>query len=422
MLPKTIRDIDLSGIPTKPYGDSYVYNWSMASGVICKFIYDDIEGELLIKGCVNNVNNILTVQYLSEDFQIKTYHLVRAELGGIVRNIVVFAPDIIKYIDGGHAVAKLYTVGSGKKISMICPYCGIKKLFQINTLHRLGLTCICNSGFSLPNKLMNYILKSLNIDFESEKQFEWCKYKIKGSIKRGFYDFVFDNYIVEMDGEFHYIENRRNKLSLKDIQMIDAEKDRLAHENGYQIIRIDCSGKTPDRIRFEISKSKLRDVIDIEAIDWNYCFKKSESNLVKDIADYFNRTGVSAIMIADVFGFGATTIRRYLHRATNYGWCNYDSEKVMEIGRKKARELSNKRLSKEVAVFKNGKCLNTYVSGSELARRSLEDFGVEFNISGISAAALGKCKTYRGYILKYVSDTRRCVRWHRHTCKCLWRL
>ena len=117
---------------------------------------------------------------------------------------------MIPYI--GEEIAKTYTHGSEQKVMVKCTECGRTKKILINKLYQTHtISCSCGDGISYPNKIAFKLLEELEIKFESEKKFSWCKYKLKNKLRQGIYDFYFElsnkKYILEMDGGFHFIDN-----------------------------------------------------------------------------------------------------------------------------------------------------------------------------------------------------------------------
>lgn len=150
----------------------------------------------------------------------------------------------------GEDNAKKYCSNSVKKVYIKCPVCGetSTKKYSFNNIYRNKCCCDkCRGGISFPNRFMFNLLKQLNINFETEKRFEWCTYfnKYKNKECIGVYDFYIPskNLIIEMDGGFHYKDNEINGKSYGEIELIDLEKDRLAKLHGLKVIRIDCDYK-----------------------------------------------------------------------------------------------------------------------------------------------------------------------------------
>lgn len=97
-----------------------------------------------------------------------------------------------------------YSAGSNVKVNIKCPHCNRSlKPKAIFDIVRRGINCeYCGDKNSYPNKLMNNILKELNVCFDSEFMPDWCKFNLPdGKPTYGRYDFVLPNikYIIEMD-------------------------------------------------------------------------------------------------------------------------------------------------------------------------------------------------------------------------------
>lgn len=147
-----------------------------------------------------------------------------------INDIPTTAPWMIKYFQGGYDEAKKYHSQSNQKVNFKCPDCGkIKnKTLPICELYkRNSISCsYCGDGLSYPEKFMFNILKQLNVDFETEKKFKWCKYKFKNKMRQGRYDFYIPsmNLIIEMDGGWHYKDNSKSGQTKEESEFIDNEK------------------------------------------------------------------------------------------------------------------------------------------------------------------------------------------------------
>jgi len=326
-----------------------------------------------------------------------------------INSIVDTDPWMTPYFQGGYDEAKLYTKGSSKKVIPICPDCGrVKgKEFPISAIHNHNISCICKDGISFPNKVMFNMLEQLKANFESEKRFDWCKYTIKGKNKIGVYDFYFElgniEYIVEMDGEFHSINNRINGQSAIESKTIDDLKDLRAKEKGIEVIRIDCVKSEMDLIRNNILSSKLSHIFDLSKIDWLKCEEFALSNLVKIACDYKNNDhNLSTTEIGEMMKLHCTTIMRYLKKGTKLGWCNYSVEESISKRRSKAGNASRLINSKKVEIFKDNVSLGIFNSRAELERQSEKLFGVKLGNSQISKACDDTGRKYKGYTFKTV--------------------
>lgn len=164
----------------------------------------------------------------------------------------------------------------------VCPKCGkyIGKSY-IHNVSRFGLSCkYCGRGISYPNRLMGNLLEFFDEDFDSEVYFKWChfpNYYDENITSYGRYDFVVENkkLIIEMDGGYgHGNDPHPNSIYTKEELIYrDKMKDKLALENGYSIIRVDCNYSSKNRLKYcsnNILNSELSIYYDFNNIDWNY--------------------------------------------------------------------------------------------------------------------------------------------------------
>lgn len=300
--------------------------------------------------------------------------------------------------------AKKYTKGSNKNIEVICPDCGEKgkKLISyISTKKSIG--CICNDGFSYPEKFMYSILSQLSVDFKmqlSKTTFKWCgKYK---------YDFYIPKYnmIIETHGMQHYRDNTNFKMSLKEVQENDKIKEKIALENGVKhYIIIDCREPDMDWIKNGIFKSELNGLFDLLKIDWLYANEYAiKNNKAKEVWSYWNnRNEMETVTdLIDIFGLSRQSILRYLKNGHKLKLCIYDTrEEMKRVGRK--IQLSNGR---KVEVFKDNVSLGIFNSITEIERQSMNKFGTKMIHQAISSFCSGKYngETYKGFTFKYVEE------------------
>lgn len=261
-----------------------------------------------------------------------------------INDVATTHPEIAKYFEN---VEETYTTtySSGKKKRMKCPRCGHVKLDTPNHISYFGFSCpCCSDGISYPNKFMAKLLHELNIEFDREIVFEWCKYPcyIDNSVlDYGSYDFVIPsiNLIIEMDGGLGHgkrimttISHNRRKISLEETIYRDKMKDILANENGYRVIRIDCEYESDIKNRFEtvrknIIESELSKLFDLSNIDFNeiddYCLTNS---YIEDAAQLWNK-GLTSKQIQKEMKISPITVCRYLEICEKLGLCDYNAKK-----------------------------------------------------------------------------------------------
>ena len=240
-----------------------------------------------------------------------------------INDIPTTAPWMIKYFQGGYNEAKLYNKNSNKKIYPVCPDCGkikdkVKGISDIYKNHSIG--CICGDGKSYPEKFMNSILEQLDINFVTEYSPNWAK------LKR--YDFYFEldseKYIVEMDGSFHFRDNKMNGCTKKNTKEIDNYKDKLAKKYGIKIIRINSEISNLNYIKNNVINSSLNNILDMGKIDWLKCEESALSNLVKRVCKLKrNSPNITTAQISEITKLNIETIRKYLNMGKKLGWCDY---------------------------------------------------------------------------------------------------
>ena len=257
--------------------------------------------------------------------------------------------------------------GGGAKVEAICPNCNEKKYIKIsNVYNRKSIGCKCSDGQSYISKYILSILKQLNIKFESEVRYNWNQYlnPKNNKISQASIDFVIhydDREIpLEVDGEFHRKDNKMNKQTKEHSELIDRQRDDNCLKHlGEETIRISNDGD----IKENIIKSKLNTLFDLSKIDWLKAEEFALKNIVKEVCDKYNK-GCSIRQLCEEFNMSDTTIRNYLKKGNNMGWCSY-------IGVTKGRKIS---------VWKENECLGIFNTVNSFVINSIEIVG--FHIEG----------------------------------------
>lgn len=229
-------------------------------------------------------------------------------------------PDLIKYFVNPDD-AKHVTTGSHKKVLIKCPDCGHEQMYCVDYLCHNGYSCkLCNDGVSYPNKFIRGLFLQLNIDAEFEYSPDWAQGK--------FYDDYFTKdkkeYVVQMDGGFHYQDNPLSKeWTLQRAQENDALKDRLALEHGITMIRIDSRVSTQEYLCNSIKNSLLGTIFDLSKVDWNECDKFATKNIVKRACEFYEQhyADMHLYEIANAVGVGRSTMWSYINKGQRFGWC-----------------------------------------------------------------------------------------------------
>ena len=247
-------------------------------------------------------------------------------------------PDVEEWMHNKEDAYK-YSMSSKEKILWDCPDC--KNTFEerICNVNSNRLSCpFCSDGISYPNKFMYNSLYQIkdDLDFlEREYNPDWCKFEFKGNKRCGKYDVYFgidgQRYIVEMDGGLGHGNkvHTNSLLSQDELLQIDLIKDKLAQEQGIQVIRIDCNYKTDNKYTYilnNVLNSDLKDIIDLSKIDFDLSNKNSVSSLIVKAGELWNQ-GLTAGQIRKELKIGEGTVTSYLKTASEIGVCDYSVEK-----------------------------------------------------------------------------------------------
>lgn len=236
-----------------------------------------------------------------------------------------------------------YTQSSNAEVPWRCKDCGeITKPKKISKVKLRGLFCgRCSDKKSLPNRIMYNLLSELNVDFSTEKIFDWCKFTYKGKNKYGIYDFYFKlnnkEYIVEMDGRWHNHDNQMSGQTKEYSKYVDEQKDILAKEHNIIVIRINSDPSTTNNIKNNIIRSELNNLFDLSNINWNKCFYKSVTPIMKKVCNDFN-SGLSVKELSVKYNKDVATIMKFLDIGTSSNLCAYNHNgnkiKVVSINNK----------------------------------------------------------------------------------------
>ena len=309
-----------------------------------------------------------------------------------INDIPTTNPEIVKFFQGGIEEAKKYTKGSHKKIYPKCPTCGMisKKSIQICQIAMKNkITCICNDNISYPEKFMYNILTQLGIDFiyqANKNDIEW--------LNRAFrYDFYLNDYkiIIETDGGFH---------SKEDTIKRDKEKDILARNNNFKLIRIDCYKSDKNYIMNNILQSELNNYFDINNIDFDCADKYAKNNsLVVDIYNYYKNNNEPPIdVIRKYFRISHSTAIIYLNKIVDIG--------LMD-GYKKYQHFkeSDKTIKKTYMFDKSGNLIKEFISSRKCAEYLNKIYGCKIRTAQVVISKIcnkkQQNKSYYGYTFSY---------------------
>ena len=239
-------------------------------------------------------------------------------------NIFATRPDLRKYFVNDED-AKQSFEKSDKVVDFKCPDCGRIKSNKIKNVAINGFHCdYCSDGVSYPNKVIrNFMCQTpfQNVQFEYSP--DWAG--------RYHYDvyFEFDNkkYVVEMDGELgHGKKQYRSKKKDIDGKQRDIIKDNLAITHNITMIRIDCKESNIEYIKSQMKLSILKDLLNLDLIDWELIDKQSLNSLLIQVCDYYEKQEKDIFKVSEHFMLNPATVRKYIHRGESLGLCKYDYE------------------------------------------------------------------------------------------------
>lgn len=189
-------------------------------------------------------------------------------------------------------------------------------------------------------------------------------------------------------------------IEKEESEYIDTTKDKLAKENGYDVIRINCEKSELEFIKRNILDSKLSELFDLSKSDWLKAEEFALSNRVKEACDLWNSGVESTKEIGDIMKLSRVTTCKYLKRGQLLNWCNYNPKEEAH----KALKFINSHNKKEVEIFKDTISLGVFQSVAELVRESKNLFGIELNSKGISRVCIGGRKHHRGFSFHYTEE------------------
>ena len=234
-------------------------------------------------------------------------------------NDIATTAPLLATLLNNYSDAYKYTKSSHHKVAFKCPDCGYILKKPICLVNARGLGCPrCSSGISYPNRLGRAIFEQLlGEDFIAEYSSDWTD--------RYIYDIYFclndQEYVVEFDGAQHYDDHKHFSSTYDSQREVDYIKNKLAANNHVHMIRIDCSLSDLSYIRNSIENSELNRLLDLSKIDWHTCNSVIQTNLVKTTCTLWASGNYSVLDIAKQLHIGRETVKLYIKRGFELGWC-----------------------------------------------------------------------------------------------------
>lgn len=231
-------------------------------------------------------------------------------------------PKLISLLED-KSLADKYSFGSTKVVSWICPTCQSQIQKSFKSVSHSGLQCsYCSNWQSYPNNFMYSVLMQLGIEFQREFCPKWADRKR--------YDFYFSyqgkEYIVEMDGGFHYVQTNLEYSDLKTVQKTDSLKDSLAKEYEIEMIRINCFYyRINERFNFikeNVLKSRLGSIFDLSTVDFSKADKYACIPSYSKVAELWNSGMQDFSEIAKILKYNIASIYRIFKKCKELNLIN----------------------------------------------------------------------------------------------------
>ena len=288
---------------------------------------------------------------------------------------------------------KSYQPKSDKKIEIICPDCGNKRIISIKHLFNDGFNCSCGDCISYPNKFIYELIKQLNISFIPEYKPSWSGNKR--------YDLYIKshNLIIENHGMQHYSECTGNfsSKSLEEQQCNDKIKKNVALSKGISFyVELDCRYSNMEWIKNSVMTSDLPFILGFveKDIDWNKCLMATTKNIIKESAKLWE-SGKTTMQIANIYNLDKSIIIKYLKNASLIGWCNYSPEEAMK---RKGLMFNGVNHQNAIKVY----CCEEHKVFGCIEQGKI--FCKGYKNPNISASCNGTYETIGGYHWKYLYD------------------
>ena len=151
-----------------------------------------------------------------------------------------------------------------------------------------------------------------------------------------------------------------------------------------------------DYIRNNILSSTLNQLFDLSHIDWKLCDEFAQKNIVKEISTFYNNGNHDMANLRKSFCLSASSVRRYLKKGTELGWCNYVTKNSQKIG-------ATKRTHPVVIIDADNNVLYYFNSANKQLEQIKEITGKELVGSNISIACQTH-KPYKGINFRYADE------------------
>lgn len=146
-------------------------------------------------------------------------------------------------------------------------------------------------------------------------------------------------------------------------------KEKIAYDNGYKLISIDCKKSDFNYIKNMVKKSELNNMFNITEEEFIQVGRLCEKSCVKEASELYNKE-YTIKQIEEEMKICKTSVKNYLVRASKIGWINDYIQDGKLVG-------GNKRRQVEVVILnKDKKEINRFESFKKALEWIKENLGV----------------------------------------------
>lgn len=252
----------------------------------------------------------------------------------------------------------IYTLSANsvKVVKLQCPICHTDLTNKVTYIaNRTNICPICGDTASFGEKIMKSLLDSLNVKYVYDNSTDWsCGYR---------YDFIIeDNKIIfEVDGKQH--EEGGWETSSYEQNEIDKEKDKLAVQYGYRLIRIPYyKSRDIDYVINSITDN-VKDVFDLSNVSWNEIIHNTlfDTTLIK-VSELWKNKSISQKEMSEQLHMGQEKLRNYLKVADKIGLIKYNPKDNQIKTQILNLQSGNAKKMKQVMCINDGKIFKSCAS------------------------------------------------------------
>lgn len=293
-------------------------------------------------------------------------------------------PDLEMYLFDINDAYK-YTSNSNKKIKWKCPDCGHVFERAIGNISARGFSCeLCGNKTSYGERFIMAMFDELQVNYKPQFIPDW------GNGRR--YDFLlhYDSckYIIEVDGGWHYVDNKMSGQTAIETRNIDILKENLALSNGYYVIRLDYNyGNNNKYVYFlnSIMESKLSELYDLSNIDFNQIDIIANKSMVIRVADLWNALEEKSMYeLKKQINLYDDGLRKLLYRASEIGLISESKDEIINLNRMHGYLMLDNKPHK-VKCNETGEIFDSFSSADKKYHASLTNY---FRINGKTSGHL----------------------------------